>query len=210
MIRKLILKALNLPTAISVRFSPAINRLRLRLSGVKTGESVFLLGWPYLLVGGGKMAIGKDFYMTNGSGINPLGGNDRGAFYTEPGATIIIGDHVGMSGTRMWIAKSLTIGNNVNIGAGVLIMDTDCHQMDYRMRRHDAVEHFSRDVLHKAVQSEPIIIEDDVWIGAGAMVLKGVTIGARSIIGAGSVVTKSIPVDCVAAGNPAKVIKHLN
>ena len=56
----------------------------------------------------------------------------------------------------------------------------------------------------------PIFIEDDVWIGAHSIILKGVTIGARSIIGAGSVVTKSIPADCVAAGNPCKVIRKLN
>lgn len=55
--------------------------------------------------------------------------------------------------------------------------------------------------------SAPIVIEDDVWVSAHSIILKGVTIGARSIIGAGSVVTKSIPADCVAAGNPCRVIK---
>ena len=58
--------------------------------------------------------------------------------------------------------------------------------------------------------SAPITIEDDVWIGAQCVILKGVTIGARSIIGAGSVVTKSISPDCIAAGNPCKIIKKLN
>ena len=53
------------------------------------------------------------------------------------------------------------------------------------------------------------VIEDDVWVGAHSIILKGVTIGARSIIGAGSVVTKNIPPDCVAAGNPCRVIKSL-
>ena len=58
-------------------------------------------------------------------------------------------------------------------------------------------------------KSAPIVIEDDVWVGAHSIILKGVTIGARSIIGAGSVVTKNIPPDCVAAGNPCRVIKSL-
>ena len=58
--------------------------------------------------------------------------------------------------------------------------------------------------------SAPIVIEDDVWVGAHSIIFKGVTIGARSIIGAGSVVTKSISADCVAAGNPCRVIKSLN
>jgi len=54
------------------------------------------------------------------------------------------------------------------------------------------------------------VIEDDVWIGANCQILKGVTIGARTVIGAGSVVTKSIPTDCIAAGNPCKVIRKVN
>lgn len=58
--------------------------------------------------------------------------------------------------------------------------------------------------------SAPVTIEDDVFIGMNCVILKGVTIGARSIIAAGSVVTKSIPADCVAGGNPAKVIKRLS
>ena len=55
----------------------------------------------------------------------------------------------------------------------------------------------------------PVVIEDDVLIGTNCIILKGVTIGARSIIAAGSIVTKSIPADCIAGGNPAKVIKYL-
>ena len=56
----------------------------------------------------------------------------------------------------------------------------------------------------------PIVIEDDVLIGTRCIILKGVTIGARSIIGSGSVVVKSIPADCIAAGNPCKIIRYIN
>ena len=70
--------------------------------------------------------------------------------------------------------------------------------MNYEVRR----------TSNEGTKSAPIEIEDDVWVGAHSIILKGVTIGARSIIGAGSVVTKSIPADCVAAGNPCKVIKQ--
>lgn len=62
---------------------------------------------------------------------------------------------------------------------------------------------------NEGTKSAPVVIEDDVWVGAHCIILKGVTIGARSVIGAGSVVTKSIPADCVAAGNPCRVIKNL-
>ena len=104
-----------------------------------------------------------------------------------------------MSSTRMWVHDSVTIGNNVKIGACVLITDTDAHPLDYLARRSS----------NEGTKSAPIVIEDDVWVGAHSIILKGVTIGARSIIGAGSVVTKSIPADCMAAGNPCKVIKTL-
>lgn len=207
MLQRFLLKLLNLPVAMSVRFSPSLNRLRLRLSGARLGRGVCVLGRPYIAVGGGKLSIGDHFYMTNGDGVNPLCGGDRGAIYAEPGASIAIGSHVGMSSTRLWIARSLTIGRNVSIGAGVLIIDTDCHPKDFRLRRHDAPARFSAQELHEATAAAPIVIEDDVWIGAGATVLKGVTIGARTIVGAGSVVTRSLPPDSIAAGNPCRVIR---
>ena len=68
-------------------------------------------------------------------------------------------------------------------------------------------DRLSRRTGNEGTKSAPVVIEDDVWIGAHSIILKGVTIGARSVIGAVSVVTKSIPADCGAAGNPCKVIK---
>lgn len=104
-----------------------------------------------------------------------------------------------MSSTRLWIHESAKIGNNVKIGGCVLITDTDAHPMDYMARRSS----------NEGTKSAPVVIEDDVWVGAHCIILKGVTIGARSVIGAGSVVTKSIPANRVAAGNPCRVIKNL-
>lgn len=104
-----------------------------------------------------------------------------------------------MSSTRMWIHDSLTIGNNVNIGGNVLLIDTDCHPIDYELRR----------VSTKGTKFAPIVVEDDVWIGAQSIILKGVTIGARSVIAAGSVVTKSVPANCIAGGNPCRVIREI-
>ena len=64
-----------------------------------------------------------------------------------------------------------------------------------------------QDFVKKSVKRAPIVIEDDVWMGAHCIVLKGVRIGARSVIGAGSVVTKDIPSDSIAVGNPARVVR---
>ena len=84
-----------------------------------------------------------------------------------------------------------------------MIMDSDAHSLNYTARRY-----FDTDINDTI--SSPIIIGDDVLIGARSIILKGVEIGARSIIGSGSVVTKSIPQDCIAAGNPCRIIKVIN
>ena len=197
MLNRLILKFLNLPTIIAVRFYPAFNRFFFRLKGITFGHNMTIVG-KVSIVGEGGISIGDNFYMSSGNHVNPISANIQGAFFTDrPEAKIAIGNNVGMSGTRMWVHDCLTIGDNVKIGGSVLIIDTDSHPIDYEVRRKS----------NEGVKSAPIAIEDDAWIGAHSIILKGVTIGARSIIGAGSVVTKSIPADCIAAGNPCKVIR---
>lgn len=164
------------------------------------GSNVQLPGQLNLVISGNNdIGIGDNFYFSSGNGVNPIASNLQGAIYLENGASLKIGNNVGMSSTRLWIHESARIGNNVKIGGCVLITDTDAHPMDYMARRSST----------EGTKSAPVVIEDDVWVGAHCIILKGVTIGARSIIGAGSVVTKSIPADCVAAGNPCKVIKNL-
>lgn len=116
-----------------------------------------------------------------------------------PGSQIIIGDNVGISGCTLSAATSIIIGNNVLIGSGCVICDTDAHPI-HPDERND----------HTKTKSKPIYIEDDVFIGARSIVLKGVTIGRGSVIGAGSVVTHDIPPMCIYAGNPAKFIKQIN
>lgn len=117
---------------------------------------------------------------------------------------IEIGDNVGISSACIWAKQRIKIGNNVNIGGNCILLDTDSHNMNHEIRRKRNTEDYV------TAKSAPIIIEDDVLIGACSIILKGVTIGARSVIGSGSVVTKSIPSDCIAVGNPCKVIKYIN
>lgn len=200
MLNRFLLKLLNLPTALRIKFFPRYNRWKLKAISVTTGKNCTIIG-NISIIGSGIISIGDNFMMTSGEHINPISANLHGSFFTDsPNARIYIGNNVGMSSTRMWIHDGLTIGNNVKIGGGVLLIDTDCHPIDYSIRRTSNDE----------TSSAPIVIEDDVWVGAQSIVLKGVTIGARSIIGAGSVVTKSIPSDCIACGNPCKVIKKIN
>lgn len=193
-------KLLNFPTTLSIKLYPRINRMILKAHGVVFGKNIQIPSKVLWLIRGARITIGDNFYLSSGNGVNPIASNLQADVYVEPGATLTIGNNVGMSSTRLWIHESARIGNNVKIGGCVLITDTDAHPMDYMARRSS----------NEGTKSAPVVIEDDVWIGAHCIILKGVTIGARSVIGAGSVVTKSIPADCVAAGNPCRVIKSLN
>lgn len=207
MFNNILLKIINIHRAITVRCSPFFNRCMLRAKGVHFGINCTILG-KISIIGPGEISIGNNFMMTSGEHINPICSNIQASILTESKETkIIIGDNVGISSTRMWISKYLTVGNNVKIGGGVLIIDTDCHELNYQVRNGSLS---AGQGWGNSIHSTPITIEDDAWIGAQSIVLKGVTIGARSIIGAGSVVTKSIPADCIAAGNPCKVIREIN
>lgn len=108
-----------------------------------------------------------------------------------------------MSSPSIWVHKEIYIGDNVQIGGSTIIVDSDCHSLSHLDRKEKKMD-------MKNKKDFPIRIENDVLIGTHCIILKGVTIGARSVIGAGSIVTKDIPSDCIACGNPARVIKYLN
>ena len=148
----------------------------------------------------GELRIGKGFICNNKIKSNSIGLIQPCVFNIEtPGSRIVIGDNVGISGSTICATMNVTIGNNVLIGSGCLITDTDAHPIDWRERR----------LSNNTKAVAPVVIGDDVFIGARSIILKGVHIGNRSVIGAGSVVTKDIPADSIAAGNPAVIVKYL-
>lgn len=170
--------------------------------GVSYGRNCVIQGKAYVKLSPTAVCkIGDNFYFSSGRCINALCANRLGAIYATDNASVIIGNNVGMSSTVLWCHESITIGNNVKIGGNCILIDTDSHSLDYMSRRD-----FRRD---NGV-TKPIIIEDDVLIGMISIILKGVRIGARSIIGAGSVVNKSVPPDSIVGGNPAKVIRKIS
>jgi acetyltransferase-like isoleucine patch superfamily enzyme len=118
-----------------------------------------------------------------------------------PGADISVGAGSGLSGTTLCSAVRITLGSRVSCGADVLIADTDFHPVN-------DVPRLSLDIP-RGDPSDAIVIQDDVFLGARCIVLKGVTIGAGTVVGAGSVVSRSLPSGVVAAGNPARVIRAL-
>lgn len=155
-----------------------------------------------------KISIGDSFSFSSGGGYNPINGNVRGYLRADDSAEIVIGNNCGMSSTVIWAKDKIHIGNNVLIGGGCLLLDSDSHSLDYRIRNGSIRDIDGKTIDSKMAKKRPICIEDDVLIGARSIILKGVTIGARSIIGAGSIVTTNIPSDCIAAGNPCRVIKE--
>lgn len=119
------------------------------------------------------------------------------------GGDLTIGNNSGFAQSSIICTKSIKIGNNVKIGAGCLIMDSNFHSLNYIQRRLRSTDSINAKQL-------PVVIEDDVFIGARCIINKGVHIGARTIICSGSVVISNIPADCIAGGNPCKVIKKIN
>lgn len=160
--------------------------------------------------GYGKILIGNNFTFTSGSCINPICRDTKGVFYTTSKKAIIeIGNNVGISSSCLWAKEHIIIRDNVNIGGDCIIMDNDAHPINYLLRRVNNVIETDMDIYNEEIKTSPIVIEDDVWIGARTIILKGVHIGARSIIAAGSVVTKDIPADVIAGGNPCVFIRSL-
>lgn len=186
------------------------NKLLFWVNGIQYGRNMRVCNKVFVL-GQGVVTIGDDFYFTSGDSINPVCRNIQGAIYTMTAeARIEIGDRVGISSACLWAKELITIGNDVNIGGDCLIIDNDAHPHNYLHRRRAYAEEVGLEGYYNTIPTAPIQIDDDVWIGARCQILKGVHIGARSIIAAGSVVTKDIPADVIAGGNPCRVIKLLH
>lgn len=171
------------------------NSLLMRYYKVECGDDFVCIG-RLIIQGHGVYKFGKHLTIYSKETVNPIGGN-KTVFQTINGGRIVLGDYVGMSHAILSSRREICIEDYVLIGAGVKIFDHDFHSLSYeqRMKKED-----------RYVKSEPVLIKEGTFVGTQAMILKGVTLGKRSIIGAGSVVTKDIPDGEVWAGNPAKFI----
>ena len=176
---------------------------QIRRKGVQLGKAVNFHGKPIISkFEGSQIVLGDRCSFCSSSEYTALGVNHPVILRTLAShAHLSIGPDTGISGATICAARKVTIGANVLIGANVVICDTDFHPIRPEGRRYNSNP--------QEISVSPVVIEDNVFIGTGAMVLKGVHIGKNSVIGAGSIVTKSIPENVVAAGNPAKVIETL-
>jgi acetyltransferase-like isoleucine patch superfamily enzyme len=175
----------------------------LRLLGVDCNNTLTLIGMPIISrFTGSQIKIGQRVVLCSLSNATALGVNHPVTLRTlARESTIEIGDDVGISGGSICAGRYVKIGNRSMLGANVTIADTDFHDISSRNRRYAGIPDDSL--------FAPIIIEENVFIGTNTIILKGVTIGANSVIGAGSVVTHNIPENVIAAGNPCKIIKSL-
>lgn len=158
-------------------------------------------GWPKLNVSRqGTLKIGQNFRSNNREMANPIGRFHPCSLVVTGKGVLIIGNNVGMSSTAIVCQQRIEIGDNVNLGGGVVIYDTNFHSLDPAHRRN-------RNLDNEYTQTAPVKIGDDVFVGAHSTILKGVMIGDGAVIGACSVVTRSIPSNEIWAGNPASFIK---
>jgi maltose O-acetyltransferase len=121
----------------------------------------------------------------------------RAPLYVDYGTYITVGSGTFINyGLTALDVAPITIGNDVQMGPNVQLL-TPTHPIDPEQRRN------------KLEAAKPIVIADNVWLGGGVIVLPGVTIGENSIVGAGSVVTRDVPANCVVVGNPARVLRSI-
>ena len=128
-------------------------------------------------------------------------------FSVEPAGEISVGDDSILVGPIFMCAERISVGRRVLISYHVTIADCDFHPLDRAARRQDALAnaHGGDASLRPPLVSRPVAIEDDVWIGIGAIVLKGVRIGRGARVAAGAVVTRDVPDGATVAGNPARL-----
>ena len=184
----------KLKRLVSKNYYTVRNRMRLNSTGVMYEKDIVTNG-KLIISNCGTMRIGRGVVINSGSYPNPVGHSDT-RLYTEKAESILeIGNNTGMSNVMIFAVSRISIGSGVMIGAETIIMDNDFHNPD--------------ELSRGTANPEPVKIDNNVFIGAKCIILKGVNIGKCSVIGAGSVVTHDVPEYEIWAGNPATFIRKI-
>ena len=175
--------------------------LELQMRGFQLSMPIRLFGHPICArYPGSHISLGSHVTLDSSARANPLGGSSRCVLRTMTStARLTLGDRVGLSSSVIVAGNSIEIGEDTILGAGSMVLDNDFHAPG---------PGFSW-LTEYSKNSKPVKIGRGCFIGARSIILKGVTLGDRVIIGAGSVVTKDVPAYSVAAGNPARVVRTL-
>lgn len=174
------------------------NIVKLKINDVIIGKNNQIIGKVFIR-NKGKFIVGNDCIFRSGVRQNPVGIHHQLVFDVRHKASLIIGNNVGLSNTIISCLDKIVIEDDAMIGGSVQIYDSDHHSINYEKRMNS-----------EDVKTSPVILKKGCFIGVGSIILKGVTIGEKSIIGAGSVVTKDVPDNEIWAGNPARFIKKVD
>ena len=196
---KVVARIRNARLELLMRLSNLRMKPALMLKGIQWGKGIRFWGTACMVRHPESIIRIGNFCSFRSDGNSNLIGVNRKCIVSthSKGAEISIGDQCGFSGAVIGAKEKIVIGNHVLLGANTLITDFDWHGI-----APDKRNSYSGD-------SKPVSIGNNVFIGYGAIVLKGVTIGDNSVIGANSVVTKNIPANVIASGNPCKIVKEL-
>ena len=165
---------------------------------LKVGKESRLLGWR----------VHPKHRSTLHIGSNSMVAAD--VFFDRENASITVGHRTFVGRSKIIAAQNVAIGDDVLISWDVTIVDHDSHSVQFSKRAKDVANWMRHKKDWSSIQIAPVVIEDKVWIGFGAIILKGVTIGEGAVVAAGSIVTKNVPAWTVVGGNPAKPIKSLD
>ncbi len=188
---------LGLKVMVSVRrFLSALWHIEARIKGATCDPTVVFIGRPIITVAPNSVLnIGRNAKVTSALRSNPLACFQPCVIRTwAPNARLSLGANTGLSGTVVCAVLSIEIGEGTLIGSGAMIIDNDFHELSPEGWREASPS-----------DARPIKIGRDVFIGARAIILKGVTIGDRAVVGAGAVITRDVPANCLATGNPASI-----
>ncbi len=185
---------------IGLRTQLVIAIYGLIFKNLKMGDNIKFKGTPFIRAFG-KTILGDSLIFNSKTQYNTVGLYKNCSIYVANHATLHIGSFTGFSGVSLHCEKAITIGKYCKFGGNVCIWDTDFHSLNYVERQK---------LIDSDIKSEPIVILDNVFVGANSIILKGISIGENTIIGAGSVVSKNIPSNEIWAGNPIRFIRKIN
>lgn len=175
-------------------------KLVLKAMKIQYGKNLTLRGIPVIYNRkGARLSMGKNVTINSSFLSNLIGLYQRTIVLTRvPGAEIVIGDDVGLSGVTVYARASIKIGDHTIIGANTKIFDNDFHPLEADARNRDD---------KSAIRSKAVSIGRNCFIGCNALILKGTVLGDGCVVGAGSVVSGIFEANSVIAGNPARLIR---